>query len=60
MPEGVLLDTGFLIRLLDSNQKLHLNAKSYYKYFLNKEVTLKCSTIAIAEYCVRGTINDLP
>jgi predicted nucleic acid-binding protein len=60
MPEGVLLDTGFLIRLLDSSQNLHQNAKSYYKYFLDKEITLKCSTIAIAEYCVKGNIDDLP
>jgi predicted nucleic acid-binding protein len=57
---GALLDTSFFIRLLNDEDPLHKNAKGYYKYFLENDITLKISTISIAEYCVRGTVNDLP
>ncbi len=57
---SVLLDTSFLIRLLNDEDELHKNSLNYYKYFLEKNVILKISTISIAEYCVRGNINDLP
>ncbi len=59
-PNSVLLDTSFFIRLLNDEDPLHKNAKAYYKYFLEKETTLKVSTITIAEYCVRGELGDLP
>jgi hypothetical protein len=36
---------------------LHGNARDYFKYFLQEKITLKCSTISIAEYCVKG--NDI-
>jgi predicted nucleic acid-binding protein len=58
--EAVLLDTGFLIRLLNPAYPLHENAKGYFKYFLEKEIALVCSTISIAEFCVIGGIEDLP
>ncbi len=57
---SVLLDTSFFIRLLNDEDLLHLNAKGYYKYFLENEIVLKVSTITIAEYCVGGEIEDLP
>jgi len=60
MKHSVLLDTSFLIRLLNDEDPLHKNAVGYYKYFLEKEIILKVSTITIAEYCVRGKIEDLP
>ena len=50
----------FFIRLLNDDDKLHLNALGYYKYFLENEITLKVSTITIAEYCVLGKLEDLP
>ncbi len=56
----VLLDTSFFIRLLNEQDPLHLNALGYYKYFLENEFVLKISTISIAEYCVRGEIDELP
>lgn len=49
---SVLLDTSFFIRLLNPSDKLHSNALNYYKYFLTESITLKVSTISIAEYCV--------
>lgn len=57
---SVLLDTSFFIRLLNDKDPLHLNAVNYYRYFLENEITLKVSTITIAEYCVLGSINELP
>ncbi len=56
----VLLDTSFLIRLLNAKEDLHANALGYYKYCLENEFILKTSTISIAEYCVRGNIDELP
>jgi len=60
MKYSVLLDTSFFIRLLNDQDPLHKNAVGYYKYFLEKEITLKVSTISIAEYCVMGKLEDLP
>ena len=56
----VLLDTSFFIRLLNDQDPLHQNTLGYYRHFLQKGVRLKCSTISIAEYCVRGKIEELP
>ena len=39
---------------------MHENAKEYFKYFLQKKIILKCSTISIAEYCVKGKYSELP
>ena len=60
MKHSVLLDTSFFIRLLNDEDKFHMNALGYYKYFLENEITLKISTITIAEYCVLGKLEDLP
>ncbi|NLP59456.1 hypothetical protein [Lutibacter sp. B1] len=60
MKHSVLLDTSFFIRLLNDEDPLHKNAIGYYKYFLENEIILKVSTISIAEYCVLGTLDDLP
>lgn len=58
--KGVLLDTSFFVRLLNTDDPLHENAKQYYKYFLEHEIELKISTISIAEFCTRGSLSDLP
>ncbi len=55
-----LLDTSFHIRLLKDSDPLHKNVLGFYQHFLEKEIKLKCSTISIAEYCVRGKIEELP
>lgn len=60
MTHSILLDTSFFIRLLNENDKLHLNALGYFKYCLEKDIILKCSTISIAEYCVGGNFDELP
>jgi len=57
---SVLLDTSFFIRLLNDEDRLHNNTKDYFRYFLENEIILKISTISIAEYCVKGKIDELP
>ena len=57
---SVLLDTSFFARLLNDEDILHTNAKGYFEYFLKKNITLKVSTISIAEYCVKGKVEELP
>jgi len=58
--KSILLDTSFFIRLLNENDSLHQNTLDYYKYFLEKQHILKCSTISISEYCVKGKLEELP
>ena len=56
----VLLDTSFFIRLLNEEDPLHENALGYFRYFLEHDFVIKISTIAIAEYCARGDVSELP
>ncbi len=61
MPNGcILLDTSFFIRLLKEDDRLHQNAVGYFKYFLEHDYLLKVSTIAISEFCVKGSVDMLP
>lgn len=60
MPEGALIDTSFFLRFLNEKDELFKNADQYYKYFLKKDIKLFISTISIAEYCVGGTVDQLP
>ncbi len=60
MPDGVLLDTSFFLRFLNEKDALFEKADKYYKNFLEKRITLFISTISIAEYCVGGSIDQLP
>ena len=56
----VFCDTGFVIRLLDKTSNLHENALGYFKYFLENDYIIRMSTIAVAEFCVRDRIENLP
>ena len=56
----VLLDTSFCIRILNENDPLHLNTLGFFRHFLENESRLKLSTISVAEYCVRGNLDELP
>jgi predicted nucleic acid-binding protein len=58
--KSVLLDTSFFLRFLNEQDPLFRNADRYYKYFLQQDFPLVISTIAIAEYCVRGKVEELP
>ncbi len=53
-------DTSFFIRLLNDRDPLHSNARKYFEFLVKNEHVLMLSSIAIAEYCVRGKIDELP
>ena len=58
--KAVLLDTSFFIRFLNDSDPLFKNADGYFRYFLQKEITMMISTISVAEYCVGGDVHELP
>ena len=58
--KSVLLDTSFFLRFLNEASPLFKNADGYFRYFLEKEITMIISTISIAEYCVGGDVHELP
>lgn len=58
--KAVLLDTSFFIRFLNDSDPLFKNADGYFRYFLQKEITMAISTISKAEYCVGGDVHELP
>jgi len=58
--KAALLDTSFFIRFLNDSDPLFNNADGYFRYFLQKEITMMISTISIAEYCVGGDVHELP
>lgn len=59
-PKSVLLDTSFFLRFLNEKDPLFQNADGYYRYFLEKDFTMFISTISIGEYCVGGSLDELP
>lgn len=58
--KAVLLDTSFFLRFLNDSDTLFKNADGYFRYFLQKEITMMISTISVAEYCVGGDVHELP
>ena len=58
--KSVLLDTSFFLRFLNEDDPLFKNSDEFYRYFIQKEIRMAISTISIAEYCVRGSIDELP
>ena len=58
--KAVLLDTSFFLRFLNESDPLFKNADGYFRYFIQKEITMMISTISIAEYCVGGDVHELP
>lgn len=60
MEKRIILDTSFLITLLDAQRSNHNIAKQYFKYFLENKFLLFVSAISISEYCIKGDIEELP
>lgn len=60
MDYSVLVDTCFMIGLLDRNSIHHKNAKKYFKYFLENDIPIYFSTISVAEYCMKDSYDNLP
>jgi len=60
MIAGVLLDTSFLISLVDGNRRNHSIAKQYYILMLEQQVPIYFSAIVAAEIAIGQPITDLP
>ena len=60
MAKTVLLDSGFLIRLMNPNEPLHRVALGLFKDYVSSGVTCMVSTVALAEYGVKGDLRYLP
>ncbi|MCC7430325.1 hypothetical protein IT568_05740 [bacterium] len=58
--KSILLDTSFFLRFLNDSDPLFQNADGYFRYFLQKEISMMISTISIAEYCAGGDVSELP
>ena len=60
MAKAVLLDSGFLIRLMNPADSLHPVAMRYFRKFVELGIQCKVSTIAMAEYGVKDELTHLP
>jgi hypothetical protein len=60
MASSVLLDTTFLVSLVDDSRTNHQKAREFYKYFLDNKYPMILSSIATAEFCIRQKLTDLP
>jgi PIN domain nuclease of toxin-antitoxin system len=57
---SVLLDTSFLISLVDPARRHYEAAQAYYRECVQRQITMYLSTIVISEFQVKQAINDLP
>lgn len=60
MTVSVLLDTSFLISLVDRNRVNHNTAVLYYKLLLEQQTPVYFSSIVAAEIAIKQPITDLP
>ncbi|AQG81001.1 hypothetical protein [Spirosoma montaniterrae] len=60
MRNAVLLDTSFFLRFLNEQDPLFAHADGYFRYFIQQDMPMLMSTISVAEYCVKGELQDLP
>lgn len=60
MGDGAVLDTGFLISLVDRSRPCHTDAKRYYRYFLENTIEMCLPTVVAAEFAIKQPISDLP
>ena len=60
MTTSALLDTGFLISLVDRNRPHHETAAQYYRLMLEQQAPMYFSAIVAAEFSIKQPITDLP
>ncbi len=60
MARAVLLDSGFLIRLMNPDEPLHPTAMAWFRRFVEQGLQCKVSTIALVEYGVKDDLSHLP
>lgn len=59
MSAGVLLDTSFLITLVNAQRRHHAIARSYYLHLLNSGVPMRLSSIAASEFAMGQPLTEL-
>ena len=60
MTASVLLDTSFLISLVDQNRPNHDTAAKYYRMMLEQQMPMYFSAIVAAEFSIKQAITELP
>jgi len=60
MTVSVLLDTSFLISLVDSKHDNHKTAKQYYTHIIEQKIPIYFSSIVASEFAIKQPITDLP
>jgi predicted nucleic acid-binding protein len=60
MNNMAVLDTGFLITLVNRNRPSHQAARNYYKCFLDHSVVMLLPTVVISEFSIVQPVTDLP
>lgn len=60
MTAAVLLDTSFLISLVDGKRTNHSIAAQYYRMMLELQCPMFFSAIVAAEFAIKQPITDLP
>lgn len=60
MTAAVLLDTSFLISLVDGNRPHHPIAAQYYRMMLEQQSPMFFSAIVAAEFAIGQPLTDLP
>lgn len=60
MSMSALLDTGFLISLVNARRAHHATAVQYYRHMLQNDVPMYFSAIVAAEFGIKQPITDLP
>ena len=60
MTVSVLLDTSFLISLVDQSRPNHKTSAQYYRFMLEQQFPMYFSAIVAAEFSIKQPITDLP
>lgn len=60
MSASALLDTSFLITLVNTNRPRHETAKQFYRYMLRNDVPMYFSAIVASEFGIKQAVVDLP
>ncbi|MDR2852241.1 MAG: hypothetical protein LBV61_04170 [Burkholderiaceae bacterium] len=60
MTVNVLLDTSYLISLVDATRPNHPTATQYYRQMLDESLPMFFSAIVAAEFGIKQPITDLP
>jgi hypothetical protein len=57
---SALLDTSFLITLVNQNRPNHSTAAKYYRFMLEQQVPIYFSAIVAAEFAIKQPLSELP